>query len=120
MGRAMSTVAPPLPAPWSSAPPPAADASGKPCSRSATRSATTPPARKGVLRLAGGIWSGDVCGFEFADTVYGLAGTATCDWREPRPRLWVDEGVPADQGASAARPHQRRCCCRSTAARSGT
>ncbi len=57
--------------------------------------------REGVLRLAGGIWSGDVCGFEFADTVYGLAGTATCDWREPRTRLWVDEGVPADQGAQA-------------------
>lgn len=57
--------------------------------------------REGILRLAGGIWTGDVCGFEFADTVYGLSGTATCDWREPRSRLWIDEGVPADPGAQS-------------------
>lgn len=57
--------------------------------------------REGILRLAGGIWTGDVCGFEFTDTVHGLAGTATCDWREPRTRLWIDEGVPADPGAQA-------------------
>lgn len=57
--------------------------------------------RTGVLRLAGGIWTGDVCGFEFTDTVYGLGGTATCDWREPGPRLWTDEGLPADPNARA-------------------
>ncbi|MBL8729302.1 MAG: class I SAM-dependent methyltransferase [Planctomycetes bacterium] len=57
--------------------------------------------REGVLRLAGGIWTGDVCGFEFTDTVYGLGGTATCDWRESRARLWIDEGVPSDPGAQA-------------------
>ncbi|MBL9079915.1 MAG: class I SAM-dependent methyltransferase [Planctomycetes bacterium] len=56
--------------------------------------------RAGFLRLAGGIWTGDVCGFEFADTVWGLAGTATCDWREPRPRLWVDDDAPGE-GAQA-------------------
>ena len=55
--------------------------------------------RTGFLRLGGGIWTGDVCGFEFADTVYGLAGTATCDWREPRPRVWIDEGSAEGDGA---------------------
>jgi SAM-dependent methyltransferase len=55
--------------------------------------------RTGLLRIAGGIWTGDVCGFEFTDTVYGLAGTANCDWREPRPRLWLDDRAPADAGA---------------------
>ena len=48
--------------------------------------------RKGMLRVAGGIWSGDQCVFEFADTVAGIAGTATCDWRCPAPRLDVHDG----------------------------
>lgn len=57
--------------------------------------------RTGVLRLAGGIWTGDVCGFEFTDTVHGIGGTATCDWREPQPRLWLEEGMPATPAAGA-------------------
>lgn len=61
----------------------------------------TSTGQEGILRIAGGVWTGDVCGFEFTDTVYGLAGTATCDWREPRARLWVDEGGPTTPGAQA-------------------
>jgi hypothetical protein len=52
-----------------------------------------------VLRIAGGIWSGDQCVFEWTDTLHGLAGVATCDWRQPRPRLDVVEG---DAGTTAA------------------
>jgi SAM-dependent methyltransferase len=47
---------------------------------------------KGLLRVAGGIWSGEQCVFQFADTVEGIAGTATCDWRRPVPRLDVHDG----------------------------
>lgn len=54
--------------------------------------------RDGILRIAGGVWTGDLCGFEFTDTLYGLAGTAMCDWREPRPLLQVDEGAAAEPG----------------------
>lgn len=57
--------------------------------------------REGILRIAGGVWTGDACGFEFADTLYGLSGTAMCDWREPTSRLWVDDGTPDDPGARA-------------------
>lgn len=49
-------------------------------------------AREGTLRIAGGIWAGDVCAFEFTDTVHGVSGTAACDWRSAQPRLSVDEG----------------------------
>lgn len=45
-----------------------------------------------MLRVAGGIWHGDVCVFEFADTLAGIAGTAACDWRQPTARLTVLEG----------------------------
>jgi SAM-dependent methyltransferase len=54
---------------------------------------------KGRLRVAGGIWIGDECVFEFTDTVYGLVGVARCDWRQPAPRLEVQEGPAADAGA---------------------
>ncbi len=56
--------------------------------------------QKGVLRIAGGVWIGEQCMFEFADTVAGIAGTACCDWRRPVPRLDVHDG---DAGTPAAR-----------------
>ncbi len=56
--------------------------------------------RRGELRIAGGVWAGDVCAFEFVETLHGMSGTAVCDWREPETRLFVDDGVPADPGAS--------------------
>lgn len=54
---------------------------------------TDPPTgRTGTLRIAGGIWSGEACVFEFADSLAGIAGSATCDWRRPVPYLDVTEG----------------------------
>ncbi|MBX3461538.1 MAG: hypothetical protein KF830_00060 [Planctomycetes bacterium] len=55
----------------------------------------------GELRLRGGVWAGDVCGFEFVDTLLGLAGTVACDWREAAPRLWLDEGDGRAPAATA-------------------
>lgn len=52
--------------------------------------------KRGVLRIGGGVWTGDVCGFEFTDTVHGIAGSAACDWRKPAPLLRLDEGDPDD------------------------
>ncbi len=54
---------------------------------------------RGVLRIAGGIWHGEVCVFEFTDTLLGLAGTAACDWRRPAPNLTVLEGDAATPAA---------------------
>tara|TARA_R110002072_G_scaffold228234_6_gene385142 strand:- start:21410 stop:22291 length:882 start_codon:yes stop_codon:yes gene_type:complete len=48
--------------------------------------------RKGYLRIAGGIWSGDACVFEFCETVHGVAGTVTCDWRRELPFVDIVEG----------------------------
>ncbi|MFT7536720.1 MAG: SAM-dependent methyltransferase [Hyphomicrobiaceae bacterium] len=48
--------------------------------------------REGYLRIAGGIWSGDACVFEYCETVHGTAGTITCDWRSELPLIDVLEG----------------------------
>lgn len=48
--------------------------------------------QKGELRIAGGIWTGDVCVFEWTDTLNGLVGAAACDWRCSSPTLDVVEG----------------------------
>lgn len=55
--------------------------------------------RDGMLRIAGGIWTGDVCVFEWSDTARGLAGSATCDWRCAAPTIDVVEGDPTAPGA---------------------
>jgi hypothetical protein len=55
----------------------------------------------GMLRIVGGIWSGDTCVFEFADTRAGIAGTATCDWRRPAPWLDVTAGDATSPAARA-------------------
>lgn len=52
----------------------------------------------GVLVVRGGVWAGDECVFEFAETATGVAGVARCDWRQAAPRLDVTEGDP-DGGA---------------------
>src|SRR5690606_8253079 len=46
----------------------------------------------GFLRIAGGIWSGDACVFEFCETVRGLAGSITCDWRNECANVEILEG----------------------------
>ncbi len=63
--------------------------------------------KKGLMRVAGGIWSGDACVFEFAESATGLAGTATCDWRRPAPAIDVLEGN-AEAPATAALLDQLR------------
>ncbi len=55
---------------------------------------------RGELRIAGGVWAGDVCAFEFVETLHGMSGTAVCDWREPETRLFVDDGAAADPSAN--------------------
>lgn len=50
--------------------------------------------REGQLRVAGGIWSGDACVFEFCETASGMAGSITCDWRSQLPRIEFVEGDP--------------------------
>jgi hypothetical protein len=54
--------------------------------------------RQGELRVAGGVWHRDVCTFEFSDSVFGLAGTIACDWREAGPQIEVVEGDASQPG----------------------
>lgn len=56
---------------------------------------------RGRLRVRGGIWCGDECVFEFADTLFGMAGTARCNWRQAAPRLDVHTGDSSHQEARA-------------------
>lgn len=65
------------------------------------RYATEAEGREGILRIAGGIWSGDACVLEFADSATGIAGSATCDWRRPAPWLDVVEGDATAPAAQA-------------------
>ena len=60
--------------------------------------------RRGELRIAGGVWHGNICTFEFSDTVFGLAGTIACDWREPAPQIDVIEGRASQRAAQGRRP----------------
>jgi hypothetical protein len=62
---------------------------------------TTVGGRSGIMRVAGGIWNGDACVFEFADTATGLAGSVLCDWRDATPRIDVLEGDPSHPSAEA-------------------
>ncbi len=57
--------------------------------------------RQGHLRIAGGIWVGEQCVFEFSESLYGLTGTACCDWRQPEATLTVHEGDPERPEAEA-------------------
>jgi len=54
--------------------------------------------KTGELRVAGGVWHRDTCTFEFSDSVYGLAGSIRCDWREPGPEIDILEGNPDQPG----------------------
>ena len=57
--------------------------------------------RRGRLRIAGGIWVGDECVFEFADAATGMAGVLRCDWRRSEAAIDVLEGRAL--GADGAR-----------------
>jgi len=56
---------------------------------------------KGRLMIRGGNWAGDECVFEFTDTLFGLLGTARCNWRHTAPRLEVHAGDPSQPEARA-------------------
>lgn len=45
--------------------------------------------------VAGGIWVGDTCIFEFGVRPQGWAGTILCDWREEGPKFVLHEGPEA-------------------------
>lgn len=74
--------------------------------------------RQGQLRIAGGIWSGDACVFEFSETVVGIAGSITCDWRSATPLVEIVEGNAASKQAqqliaqihALMRPFHRGAC----------
>lgn len=57
----------------------------------------------GLVVLRGGIWTGDECVFEFADTRLGVSGAIRCDWRKEGPASEVHYGDPED-------PEVRRLC----------